>query len=87
MPLILLPAVDVVEGRAVHSFKGRPAARSEYGSAVDANVGLNAARKWIIWWTYAVPTTVPCRSCRQKLDITGTLFRRRVAGRGLRSGV
>src|ERR1700740_1558620 len=36
MPLILLPAVDVVEGRAVRLVQGRAGSETEYGSAVDA---------------------------------------------------
>ncbi len=36
MPLILLPAVDVVEGRAVRLVQGRAGSETEYGSALDA---------------------------------------------------
>ncbi len=39
MPLILLPAVDVVEGRAVRLVQGRAGSETEYGSALDAAVG------------------------------------------------
>jgi phosphoribosyl isomerase A len=35
-PLILLPAVDVVEGRAVRLVQGKAGSESEYGSALDA---------------------------------------------------
>jgi hypothetical protein len=52
MPLILLPAVDVVEGRAVRLVQGKAGSETEYGSALDAA---------LIWWTWtprsaAVPT-------------------------------
>src|SRR3979409_2742199 len=40
MPLILLPAVDVVEGRAVRLVQGQAGSETEYGSA------LAAARTW-----------------------------------------
>ena len=36
MPLILLPAVDVVDGRAVRLVQGQAGSETEYGSAVDA---------------------------------------------------
>src|ERR1700759_4127563 len=36
MTLILLPAVDVVEGRAVRLVQGKAGSESEYGSALDA---------------------------------------------------
>jgi 1-(5-phosphoribosyl)-5-[(5-phosphoribosylamino)methylideneamino] imidazole-4-carboxamide isomerase/N-(5'phosphoribosyl)anthranilate isomerase len=36
MPLILLPAVDVVEGRAVRLVQGKAGSETEYGSALDA---------------------------------------------------
>lgn len=39
MPLILLPAVDVVDGRAVRLVQGRAGSETEYGSAVDAALG------------------------------------------------
>jgi 1-(5-phosphoribosyl)-5-[(5-phosphoribosylamino)methylideneamino] imidazole-4-carboxamide isomerase/N-(5'phosphoribosyl)anthranilate isomerase len=39
MPLILLPAVDVVEGRAVRLVQGRAGSETEYGSAIDAALG------------------------------------------------
>ena len=39
MPLILLPAVDVVEGRAVRLVQGRAGSETEYGSALDAALG------------------------------------------------
>lgn len=35
-PLILLPAVDVVEGRAVRLVQGQAGSETEYGSALDA---------------------------------------------------
>ncbi|EUA35152.1 phosphoribosyl isomerase A [Mycobacterium xenopi 3993] len=34
--MIVLPAVDVVDGRAVRLVQGRAGSESEYGSAVDA---------------------------------------------------
>jgi 1-(5-phosphoribosyl)-5-[(5-phosphoribosylamino)methylideneamino] imidazole-4-carboxamide isomerase/N-(5'phosphoribosyl)anthranilate isomerase len=37
--LILLPAVDVVEGRAVRLVQGKAGSETEYGSALDAAVG------------------------------------------------
>lgn len=37
--LILLPAVDVVDGRAVRLVQGRAGSETEYGSAVDAALG------------------------------------------------
>jgi phosphoribosylanthranilate isomerase len=39
VPLILLPAVDVVEGRAVRLVQGRAGSETEYGSALDAALG------------------------------------------------
>jgi 1-(5-phosphoribosyl)-5-[(5-phosphoribosylamino)methylideneamino] imidazole-4-carboxamide isomerase/N-(5'phosphoribosyl)anthranilate isomerase len=39
VPLILLPAVDVVEGRAVRLVQGRGGSETEYGSALDAALG------------------------------------------------
>ncbi|MBV8349740.1 MAG: bifunctional 1-(5-phosphoribosyl)-5-((5-phosphoribosylamino)methylideneamino)imidazole-4-carboxamide isomerase/phosphoribosylanthranilate isomerase PriA [Mycolicibacterium sp.] len=36
MPLILLPAVDVIDGRAVRLVRGQAGSETEYGSAVDA---------------------------------------------------
>ncbi len=39
MALILLPAVDVVEGRAVRLVQGRAGSETEYGSALDAALG------------------------------------------------
>jgi phosphoribosylanthranilate isomerase len=36
VPLILLPAVDVVEGRAVRLVQGKAGSETEYGSALDA---------------------------------------------------
>lgn len=36
MPLILLPAVDVVDGRAVRLVQGKAGSETEYGSALDA---------------------------------------------------
>ena len=35
-PLVLLPAVDVVEGRAVRLVQGKAGSETEYGSALDA---------------------------------------------------
>jgi 1-(5-phosphoribosyl)-5-[(5-phosphoribosylamino)methylideneamino] imidazole-4-carboxamide isomerase/N-(5'phosphoribosyl)anthranilate isomerase len=37
--LILLPAVDVVEGRAVRLVQGKAGSETEYGSALDAALG------------------------------------------------
>ncbi len=37
--LILLPAVDVVDGRAVRLVQGRAGSETEYGSALDAALG------------------------------------------------
>ena len=39
MSLIILPAVDVVEGRAVRLVQGRAGSETEYGSALDAALG------------------------------------------------
>src|SRR5271169_2695921 len=39
MSLILLPAVDVVEGRAVRLVQGKAGSETEYGSAADAALG------------------------------------------------
>ncbi|MFV0494152.1 bifunctional 1-(5-phosphoribosyl)-5-((5-phosphoribosylamino)methylideneamino)imidazole-4-carboxamide isomerase/phosphoribosylanthranilate isomerase PriA [Mycobacterium sp.] len=39
MSLILLPAVDVVSGRAVRLVQGRAGSETEYGSALDAALG------------------------------------------------
>src|SRR5947209_796351 len=39
MPLILLPAVDGVEGRAVRLVQGKAGSETEYGSALDAALG------------------------------------------------
>src|SRR5579885_502437 len=36
MPLVVLPAVDVVDGRAVRLVQGRAGSETEYGSALDA---------------------------------------------------
>ena len=36
VPLILLPAVDVVEGRAVRLVQGKAGSETEYGSALEA---------------------------------------------------
>jgi phosphoribosyl isomerase A len=36
VPLILLPAVDVVDGRAVRLVRGQAGSETEYGSALDA---------------------------------------------------
>jgi 1-(5-phosphoribosyl)-5-[(5-phosphoribosylamino)methylideneamino] imidazole-4-carboxamide isomerase/N-(5'phosphoribosyl)anthranilate isomerase len=47
MPLILLPAVDVVEGRAVRLVQGKAGSETEYGSALDA--ALNWQRDGADW--------------------------------------
>jgi 1-(5-phosphoribosyl)-5-[(5-phosphoribosylamino)methylideneamino] imidazole-4-carboxamide isomerase/N-(5'phosphoribosyl)anthranilate isomerase len=46
--LILLPAVDVVEGRAVRLVQGQAGSETEYGSALDAAVGWQRdGAEWI----------------------------------------
>ncbi|MEE3063045.1 MAG: bifunctional 1-(5-phosphoribosyl)-5-((5-phosphoribosylamino)methylideneamino)imidazole-4-carboxamide isomerase/phosphoribosylanthranilate isomerase PriA [Actinomycetota bacterium] len=47
MSLILLPAVDVVEGRAVRLVQGKAGSETEYGSALDA--ALNWQRDGADW--------------------------------------
>ncbi|MGE5698006.1 MAG: bifunctional 1-(5-phosphoribosyl)-5-((5-phosphoribosylamino)methylideneamino)imidazole-4-carboxamide isomerase/phosphoribosylanthranilate isomerase PriA [Candidatus Sericytochromatia bacterium] len=48
MSLILLPAVDVVDGRAVRLVQGRAGSETEYGSAVDAALGWQReGAEWI----------------------------------------
>ncbi|MCW2650691.1 MAG: phosphoribosyl isomerase [Mycobacterium sp.] len=48
MPLILLPAVDVVDGRAVRLVQGRAGSETGYGSALDAALGWqNDGAEWI----------------------------------------
>jgi phosphoribosyl isomerase A len=48
VPLILLPAVDVVDGRAVRLVQGRAGSETEYGSAVDAALGWqDDGAEWI----------------------------------------
>src|SRR3954452_7323855 len=48
MSLILLPAVDVVEGRAVRLVQGKAGSETEYGSAVDAALGWQRdGAEWI----------------------------------------
>jgi phosphoribosylanthranilate isomerase len=48
MPLILLPAVDVVGGRAVRLVQGRAGSETGYGSALDAAVGWQRdGAEWI----------------------------------------
>jgi len=48
VPLILLPAVDVVEGRAVRLVQGRAGSETEYGSALDAALGWQRdGAEWI----------------------------------------
>src|SRR6201991_2961282 len=47
MPLILLPAVDVVEGRAVRLVQGKAGSETEYGSALDA--AMNWQRDGAEW--------------------------------------
>lgn len=47
-PLILLPAVDVVDGRAVRLVQGKAGSETEYGSALDAALGWqNDGADWI----------------------------------------
>ncbi len=47
-PLILLPAVDVVGGRAVRLVQGRVGSETQYGSAVDAALGWQRdGAEWI----------------------------------------
>ncbi len=46
--LILLPAVDVVEGRAVRLVQGQAGSETEYGSALDAALGWQReGAEWI----------------------------------------
>jgi len=46
--LILLPAVDVVEGRAVRLVQGKAGSETEYGSALDAAMGWQRdGAEWI----------------------------------------
>ncbi|HUO36984.1 MAG TPA: bifunctional 1-(5-phosphoribosyl)-5-((5-phosphoribosylamino)methylideneamino)imidazole-4-carboxamide isomerase/phosphoribosylanthranilate isomerase PriA [Mycobacterium sp.] len=48
MPLILLPAVDVVDGRAVRLVQGRAGSETEYGSALEAALGWQAdGAEWL----------------------------------------
>jgi 1-(5-phosphoribosyl)-5-[(5-phosphoribosylamino)methylideneamino] imidazole-4-carboxamide isomerase/N-(5'phosphoribosyl)anthranilate isomerase len=48
VPLILLPAVDVVDGRAVRLVQGRAGSETGYGSALDAALGWqNDGAEWI----------------------------------------
>ena len=47
VPLILLPAVDVVEGRAVRLVQGKAGSETEYGSALEA--ALNWQRDGAEW--------------------------------------
>jgi len=48
VPLILLPAVDVVDGRAVRLVQGQAGSETEYGSAVDAALGWqHDGAEWI----------------------------------------
>ena len=48
MALILLPAVDVVEGRAVRLVQGKAGSETEYGSALDAALTWQrAGAEWI----------------------------------------
>lgn len=47
-PLILLPAVDVVEGKAVRLVQGVAGSETEYGSALDAALGWQRdGAEWI----------------------------------------
>jgi 1-(5-phosphoribosyl)-5-[(5-phosphoribosylamino)methylideneamino] imidazole-4-carboxamide isomerase/N-(5'phosphoribosyl)anthranilate isomerase len=48
VPLILLPAVDVVDGRAVRLVQGQAGSETEYGSALDAALGWQKdGAQWI----------------------------------------
>jgi phosphoribosyl isomerase A len=48
MPLILLPAVDVINARAVRLVRGKAGSETEYGSAVDAALGWQRdGAEWI----------------------------------------
>ncbi|WP_197383133.1 bifunctional 1-(5-phosphoribosyl)-5-((5-phosphoribosylamino)methylideneamino)imidazole-4-carboxamide isomerase/phosphoribosylanthranilate isomerase PriA [Mycolicibacterium mengxianglii] len=48
MPLILLPAVDVVDGKAVRLVQGQAGSETEYGSALDAALGWQRdGAEWI----------------------------------------
>jgi phosphoribosylanthranilate isomerase len=47
-PLILLPAVDVVDGKAVRLVQGQAGSETDYGSAVDAALGWQRdGAEWI----------------------------------------
>ncbi|WP_099023091.1 bifunctional 1-(5-phosphoribosyl)-5-((5-phosphoribosylamino)methylideneamino)imidazole-4-carboxamide isomerase/phosphoribosylanthranilate isomerase PriA [Mycolicibacterium palauense] len=48
MPLILLPAVDVVDGKAVRLVQGKAGSETEYGSALEAALGWQSdGAQWI----------------------------------------
>ncbi|BBY97245.1 bifunctional 1-(5-phosphoribosyl)-5-((5-phosphoribosylamino)methylideneamino)imidazole-4-carboxamide isomerase/phosphoribosylanthranilate isomerase PriA [Mycolicibacterium fallax] len=48
MSLILLPAVDVVDGKAVRLVQGQAGSETEYGSAIDAALGWQRdGAEWI----------------------------------------
>jgi phosphoribosyl isomerase A len=48
VPLILLPAVDVIDGRAVRLVQGQAGSETEYGSALDAALGWQRdGAEWI----------------------------------------
>jgi phosphoribosylanthranilate isomerase len=48
VPLILLPAVDVVDGRAVRLVQGQAGSETEYGSALDTAMGWQRdGAEWI----------------------------------------
>lgn len=48
MPLILLPAVDVVDGKAVRLVQGVAGSETDYGSALDAALGWQSdGAEWI----------------------------------------
>jgi phosphoribosylanthranilate isomerase len=48
VPLVLLPAVDVVDGRAVRLVQGRAGSETEYGSAAEAALGWQRdGAEWI----------------------------------------
>lgn len=47
-PLVLLPAVDVVDGKAVRLVQGQAGSETEYGSALDAALGWqHDGAEWI----------------------------------------
>ena len=62
VPLILLPAVDVVDGKAVRLVQGQAGSETEYGSALDAAHDLAARRRRVD------PPRRPRRRVRSRLQ-------------------